>query len=167
MADSSKINNHDFQTPKPVCEYMASFVEEDFVNVLEPTAGSGNLVDSLRDRANVFAPDDFYSMEGGVYDYVVMNPPFTPMKTGYDILFKCMEMTSTIVALMPYLTLINSEKRMKSIFEYGLVSITHLPRKTFRGSRVQTCILHMDRFHDTDRDGAFFKRLPSEVEEEI
>lgn len=79
-----------------------------------------------------------------------MNPPFTPMKTGYEILYRCMEMSNNIIALMPWLTLINSEKRTAKIFEYGLISVTHLPRNVFPGSRVQTCILQMQKFYNKE-----------------
>ena len=62
-----------------------------------------------------------------------MNPPFSPMKQGYEILYKCMNMTDNIIALMPYLTIINGEKRTQDIMNWGLKSITHLPRSTFKG----------------------------------
>ena len=54
-------------------------------------------------------------------------------------------MTNNIIALMPYLAIINGEKRTNDIMNFGLKSITHLPRSTFKGSRVQTCILEMQR----------------------
>ena len=79
-----------------------------------------------------------------------MNPPFTPMKVGYEILYDCMDMTDNIIALMPWLTMINGAKRTKDIIDYGLKSITHLPRKVFNGARVQTCILHMERGYNND-----------------
>lgn len=34
--------------------------------------------------------------------------------------------------------------------DFGLVSVTHLPRNAFKGSRVQTCVLKMDRRHNGD-----------------
>ena len=46
---------------------------------------------------------------------------------------------------MPYLTIINGEKRTQDIMNWGLKSITHLPRSIFKGSRVQTCILEMKK----------------------
>ena len=72
-----------------------------------------------------------------------MNPPFSPMKQGYVILEKCMGMSDVIIALMPWLVLINSERRTKMLREWGLVSVTHLPRSVFKGARVQCCILEM------------------------
>ena len=56
-----------------------------------------------------------------------------------------MEMSDNIIALMPWLTMINGQKRTSDIIEFGLVSITHLPRSIFNGARVQTCILQMSK----------------------
>jgi type I restriction-modification system DNA methylase subunit len=134
-----------FQTPQHICEYMGSFLPERVGTILEPTPGKGNLVKILEKHGTVIAPNDFKEVSGQRFDWIVMNPPFTPMKQGYEILYKCMGMSDNIVALMPYLTIINGEKRTKDIMTWGLKSITHLPRSTFKGSRVQTCILHMEK----------------------
>lgn len=134
----------DFQTPEKVCTYMSSFLPNNAGDILEPTKGIGNLVKALEQKGNVIAPDgDFFAMEKRRFDWVVMNPPFTPMKVGYQILYDCMEMSDNIIALMPWLTLINGQKRTADIMEFGLVSITHLPRSIFKGARVQTCIMEM------------------------
>ncbi len=134
-----------FQTPQHICEYMSSFLPTDSGLILEPTPGKGNLVRVLENKGTVIAPLNFSDVKGQKFNWVVMNPPFTPMKKGYEILYECMEMTDNIIALMPYLTIINGEKRTKDIMEWGLKSITHLPRSTFKGSRVQTCILEMKK----------------------
>ena len=138
-----------FQTPDWVCDMMTGMLYEyDVVNVLEPTPGDGNLVKSLKCSGfNVTAPKDFFSISGK-YDAVVMNPPFTPMEKGYEILGMVMGMSSIVIALMPWLTIINSEKRTKSIMNHGLKSITHLPRNAFPGSRVQTCIMEIIKDYD-------------------
>ena len=135
-----------FQTPKHTCDLMVAMLPSGVKTVLEPTPGKGNLVTALSGY-EVVAPEDFW-LTSGRYDAIVMNPPFTPMKVGYEILYECMEMSDTIIALMPWLTMINSEKRTKLIMGYGLKSITHLPRNTFKGSRVQTCILEMQKGWD-------------------
>lgn len=154
----SKDWGNNFQTPEPICRYMSSFLPaEKAGTILEPTHGKGNLVKVLNSCGYVFAPDDFNKVNGGHYDWVVMNPPFSPMKRGYDILYKCMGMTDNIIALMPYLAVINGEKRTMDIFNYGLKSITHLPRSTFKGSRVQTCILEMKKGY---KEKTEFKLLP-------
>ena len=146
-----------FQTPEKICEYMGSFLPKNAGLILEPTPGKGKLVKILEQYGIVITPDDFYTMEKGRFDWIVMNPPFTPMKKGYEILYECMNMTDNIIALMPYLTIINGEKRTQDIMDWGLKSITHLPRSVFKGSRVQTCILEMSRGFDGD---TIFKTLP-------
>ena len=146
-----------FQTPERICHYMASFLPINAGRILEPTAGKGNLVKALESYGNVIVPQDFYTMESDRFDWIVMNPPFTPMKKGYDILYRCMDMTDNIIALMPYLTIINGEKRTNDIMQWGLKSITHLPRSIFKGSRVQTCILEMSRGYSGN---TIFKTLP-------
>lgn len=140
----------DFQTPQYVCDFMTELLLKDRYNkILEPTPGLGNLVSSVSRKADVvIAPTNFFNIDfNDKYDAVIMNPPFTPMKTGYEILFKCMELSNEIVALMPWLTIINSTKRTQNIFGFGLLSVTHLPRSVFDGSRVQCCILHLNKDH--------------------
>lgn len=135
-----------FQTPSQVCTYMSSFLPFDAGNILEPTPGEGNLVKALKQRGNVIEPKDFFTHKHlEKYDWIVMNPPFTPMKLGYQILYSCMNLSDNIVALMPWLTIINGQKRTNDIMDYGLKSITHLPRNIFKGARVQTCILEMQK----------------------
>ena len=148
---------YNFQTPEYVCDYMASFLPNNAGYILEPTPGKGNLVKVLEQKGKVYAPNNFNDVKDVKFDWIVMNPPFTPMKQGYDILYKCMNMTDNIIALMPYLTIINGEKRTQDIMDWGLKSITHLPRSVFKGSRVQTCILEMKRGYKGD---TIFKTLP-------
>jgi len=134
----------DFQTPKIVADYMASFIPDDCGAILEPTPGMGNLVKAVKHKGLVIAPQRFEDLpEGGKYDWVIMNPPFTPMAEGYRYLSSVMEMSGNIIALLPWFILINSEKRMNDIKSFGLVSVTHLPRKTFPGCRIQCCVLEM------------------------
>lgn len=137
--------NLHFQTPEHICKYMGSLVPFNAGRILEPTSGAGNLARVLKQKGLVITPKDFFKLATERFDWIVMNPPFTPMSSGYTILFKCMEMSDNIIALMPWLTLINSQKRTCLITEFGLCSITHLPRNTFPGSRVQTCILEMHK----------------------
>lgn len=135
--------NSDFQTQAWVCNYMVGLLPAGISTVLEPTPGNGNLVRALNGY-QVTAPLEFFNTIGR-FDAVVMNPPFTPMELGYRILYSVMEMSDIIIALMPWMTLINSEKRTRAIENFGLMSISHLPRSAFAGARVQTCILEMRR----------------------
>jgi len=130
-----------FQTEKWVCDIMVGLLPDDVTTILEPTPGEGNLVRALNGY-QVAAPQEFWNVSGR-FDAVVMNPPFTPMEQDYRILYAVMEMSDIIIALMPWLTLINSEKRTRDIKAFGLKSISHLPRSAFAGARVQTCILEM------------------------
>ena len=115
---------------------MVSMIDKQYKDILEPTPGEGNLVNALlKQDFNVVAPKDFWEVNG-TFDAVVMNPPFTPMDMGYKILYKTMDMSDRIVALMPWLTLINSQKRTRDIFNFGLIDVTHLQRNVFKGSRV-------------------------------
>lgn len=149
MSDKKGYSSDHFQTPDWCCKYMANFVPDKCGTILEPTAGKGNLVKVLEEKGHVFAPDDFFDLSDDCrFNWIVMNPPFTPMKVGYEILDRCMEMSDNIVALMPWLTIINSQKRTTKIMDFGLKSIIHLPRKTFPGSRVQTCILELRKEWD-------------------
>lgn len=133
-----------FQTPAEVARYMAILIPKGTKTVLEPTPGDGNIVHQLFGY-DITAPEDFFKLKSRRFDFVIMNPPFTPMKLGYEILFKCMDMSDSVIALMPWLTLINSEKRTKSLLDFGMKSITHLPRSIFPGSRVQTCIIELKK----------------------
>jgi len=142
----------EFQTPSNVCEFMASFV--DYGHILEPTPGIGNLVESLKKVGHVTTPHndfwDYYELakkEEWKFDSVVMNPPFTPVIEGYRYLTACMELSDKIVALLPWLILINSEKRMKNLMSFGLTHVIHLPRKTFPKSRIQCCIVVLQKGH--------------------
>ena len=137
----------DFQTPEDVAAYMVNLLPHFYKQrVLEPTPGSGNIVRAISKKGfiPVVPEGNFWDMtHNEKYAGVVMNPPFTPMAKGYKYLYRCMELSDNVIALMPWLTLINGEKRTKDIFNYGLVSVTHLPRNIFKGSRVQCCILQM------------------------
>lgn len=134
-----------FQTPKYICDYMVSLIPKEAMFILEPTKGIGNLENCILNSGRIVtAPDDYFNLpKASTFDSVVMNPPFTPMKLGYKILFECMDRSDSIIALMPWLTLINGEKRTLKLKEYGLKSVTHLPRTAFKGSRVQCCIIEM------------------------
>lgn len=152
-----------YQTPIEVCQYMANLIPIGCSKILEPTPGIGNLVSVMEDRGfDVFYPSDFFTMNfKEKYDCVVMNPPFSSksaylenapqdvevhgMKLGYFILKKCMEMSDNIIALMPWYTLSDSDVRMRFLREYGIKSVTPLPRKTFQYARIQTVIIELEK----------------------
>lgn len=150
------MNNIDFQTQSWVCEIMVNMIPRGVKTILEPTPGAGNLVNAMSEY-DVTAPSDFWN-QAGTFDAVVMNPPFSPMAVGYEILYAVMNMSDIIIALMPWLTIINSQKRADMIFGWGLKSVIHLPRNAFPGSRVQTCILEMSKGHSGDTVISLAKR---------
>lgn len=151
----------DFQTPPEVAEYMVNMVPLiEPCTVLEPTPGQGNIVNELEKRgAYVSAPENFFALSTDVlrYDAVVMNPPFSSkfafgipkgldqsgMRMGYFMLKECMKMSDTVIALMPWFTISDSDVRLRELKKFGLISITALPRKTFKYARIQTCILEL------------------------
>jgi type I restriction-modification system DNA methylase subunit len=153
-----------FQTPIPVCEYMVGMVPDNSIKILEPTPGLGNIVNALnaKNRYQVVASDDFFLLDKTEkYDCIVMNPPFssksafmqnapegvevTGMKLGYYILTECMKMSNNIIALMPWYTIADSDVRMQYLVNFGIKSLTALPRKTFQYARIQTVIIELEK----------------------
>ncbi len=127
---------------------------------MEPTPGEGNIVGLLGDY-EVTAPKDFFLLDKNLrFDCIVMNPPFSrkytnlenapasyqnhkDMRIGYQILKDCMQMSDNIIALMPWFTLIDSDVRQKQLKNFGIKSVTCLPRRTFEYIRVQTCVIEL------------------------
>jgi hypothetical protein len=77
------------------------------------------------------APDDWKNLKG--------------MKVGYKFLEEAMEQSDNIIALMPWFTISDSDVRMRKIREFGLISVTPLPRKTFQYARIQTVVLQLQK----------------------
>lgn len=164
-----------FQTPLDVCRYMRSLIPAFANTILEPTSGEGNIVSVLK-HYTVTAPDDYFLLDGSLrFDSVVMNPPFSSsscimdnapanypkgMSTGYQILFDCMNKTSSVIALMPWYTISDSDVRLRFIKSYGLRTITLLPRKTFEYARIQTCILELDSSFKGETEFRVYDKLP-------
>lgn len=156
------IGSTDFQTPIPVCEYMAGLVPAGAKKLFEPTPGIGNLVGVLRKDPELIVetPDNFFDIDTSKcrFDCIVMNPPFsskyafglpegaeTGMRTGYFILTECMKMSDSVIALMPWFTISDSDVRLRFLKSWGIMSITALPRKTFQYARIQTVVLKLSK----------------------
>jgi type I restriction-modification system DNA methylase subunit len=137
----------DFQTPDWVSEIMVKMVDIVPKTILEPTAGEGKLLRVIKrgfPSAKVFAPQDIFEFEPKQeIDCAIMNPPFSPMKLGFEILQLVSGMTDNIISVVPWLHIINSVRRVEWFKENGLCEIIHLPRKAFKGSRVQTCVIKL------------------------
>lgn len=154
---------NDFQTPPAVCDYMASLIPVNAKRILEPTPGNGNLVGAIirADSAlDITAPEDYFLLDQKQrFDCVIMNPPFSSrytlldqapahlhksgMRVGYEILKQCMKMSPDIIALMPWFTLSDSDIRLRHLKNFGMVSLTALPRKTFQYARIQTVVIQL------------------------
>lgn len=152
-----------FQTPPAVCEYMVDMIPGWCKTVLEPTPGKGNIVSVLKDRQkfNIITPDDYFLWQPERVDCVVMNPPFSGksaylvnapkgmnlkgMAVGYKILDDCMLISDNVIAVMPWFTISDSDVRLKALKNFGMKSITALPRKTFQYARIQTCVIELEK----------------------
>lgn len=88
-----------------------------------------------------------------------MNPPFSAkyarienatidlskygMRLGYHFLTECMKKSDNIIALMPWFTISDSDVRLRFLKNYGLKSLTALPRKTWQYARIQTVVIEL------------------------
>ena len=151
------IKNHNYQTPDHVCKYMVGLIPIGCKKILEPTPGEGNLVKALMDAGYgvKFPADDYWEMQvrpDHKIDCIVANPPFTPATYGYKFLENFMDICDKIIILMPWPTITNSDSRTQKIIEFGLTSVTHLPRRTFYGIRQNLCILKLEKNPDLKLD---------------
>ena len=170
------IIDNQFQTPKAVCDYMVSMIPKNTVSVFEPTPGQGNLIKALEhcNQYKIHTCEDFFLHDSKKkYDCIIMNPPFSSynaymvnapinaetrgMKIGYYILKECMKMSNEIIALMPWYTIADSDVRLNFLKSYGIVSLTALPRKTFKYARIQTCVMQLRSGYTKP---TIFKTLP-------
>jgi len=163
----------EFQTPPEVAEYMCSLIPKEAVTILEPTAGSGNILSCLKDYQTT-APDNFFTLDPTRFDCIVMNPPFSMkyafgvpeglnlkgLRLGYYILQECMKMSDHIIALMPLFTISDSDVRLRFLKQFGIKSITILPRKTFKYVRIQTAVFELIKGWDKETLFKAYELLP-------
>lgn len=173
LKDEAYVN--DFQTPSNVCEYMVSLLPADCVFVLEPTPGMGNLVTVLQDNFySVTAPIDYWGLDKSLrFDAVVANLPFSSktfyncppeyenkgMLASYSQIKTLCEMSDNLILLMPWFTISDSDVRLRFIKDFGLISVTCLPRRTFNYARIQTVILQMQKGYTGLTEFKVFDRL--------
>lgn len=153
---------HDFSTPPWISNYMVNLIPGGVKTVLEPSPGKRNIINAMNGKYQITAPNDFFLLDKNIrFDCVVMNPPFSSrycdmtnapqikdfagMKVGYYFLYKCMEMSDNVIALMPWFTISDSDVRTRYIMDYGLKTLIHLPRKTFNYTRIQTIIIVLEK----------------------
>jgi hypothetical protein len=145
-----------FHTPQVVAEkmaFMAYMLCDKLEAVLEPCPGIGQLADALaKEFELVFMPiADYWDMKhlpDVVYDAVVLNPPFSPVKEIERFVMDAMERSKIVIALLPWTYIVNSERRLKVLQDFGLRTVISLPRKTFPGCRVQVCIIELEKGHE-------------------
>lgn len=150
---------NDFQTPMPVAKYMVSLIPAGVKTVLEPTPGQGNIVKALHGY-EVTAPENYWDLDKKrQFDCVCANMPFSSktfwgcppelqgqgMIVAYKVLGQLMSMSDNIITLMPWFTISDSDVRLRTIKQWGLISVTALPRRTFQYARIQTCVLQMQK----------------------
>lgn len=135
-----------YQTPVWACNLMADMIPAGVKTILEPTPGEGRLVKVLQDRGYIVtAPDLFENISPFLrFDAVVMNPPFKN-SIEQKFLLASLELSDNIIALLPWFSLINCDSRTRLLKDFGILSVTHLPRSTFRKIRIQTMILHLQK----------------------
>lgn len=152
------VDSLQFQTPVPVAKYMCDLIPAGSRKILEPTPGNGNILKCLSDY-DVTAPENFFDLQQQKFDCIIMNPPFSAkftygipeslnlkgMKIGYHILFECMKMSDSVIALMPWFLILDSTPRLTFLKDFGIKSITALPRSTFQYARIQTCIIELSK----------------------
>jgi methylase of polypeptide subunit release factors len=177
--------SQDFQTPLEVARYMASMVPPLARKILEPTPGKGTIVYSLKEINPAFeitAPEDFFALgKDSRFDCIVMNPPFSHkyaynvpthlnkagMRLGYHILLQCMQLSDRVIALMPWFTISDSDVRLRSLYKWGLKSITALPRKTFQFARIQTCVFELEKGYKGETAFKVFDLLNHQEQPEL
>lgn len=177
MSETAERYKRDFQTPAYVGEYMVSLLEgKGITKVCEPTPGQGNLVKCLLDKGyHVTAPLDYFLMKQQRFDAVIGNPPFsakyaflenaTPeylgggMSLGYQILFDSLKMSDNVIMLMPWVTISDSDVRLRALMRFGLKSVTLLPRKTFQYARIQTCVFELQKGYNRTTEFKVFDTL--------
>ncbi len=159
-----------FQTPPAVAKYMAEMIPNYAITIYEPTPGLGNIVNAVKERyalKEISVPsNDFFKEDKRKFDCIIGNPPFSSksafmdnapdgvevrgMKLGYYILKQCMEMSDNVIMLMPWFTISDSDVRLRFLKNYGLKSLTALPRKTFEYARIQTVIIELEKGYAGD-----------------
>ena len=138
-------------TPPDVAERMADYLGERN-HVLEPSAGTGNLLVAARaikktaiERNHALCKaieertgikplcEDFLDYKApGAYDGIIMNPPFSQVEKHIKHAIDCLEIGGALVALVPIT--FKTEK-------YGAETIEELPSDTFTTCKVSTKII--------------------------
>jgi len=153
-----------FVTPSDVAIRMVDYLKPDPDSVvLEPSAGTGALVDALTDSGhsplNIFRIERHYKLweslqndssrvlpssqacflewskqRPGAYGYVLMNPPFKHIKKHMSAALNVLAENGLLVALVP-ITYQHDDAELMEI----------LPNDTFAGIKVNTKVIRIER----------------------
>lgn len=122
----------------------------------------------------MLAPKDYWAIDKSLkFDAIVSNLPFSSktffncptefegkgMKVAYEQMKVLMEMSDNLIMLMPWFTISDSDVRLRLLKNYGLISVTALPRKTFQYARIQTCILQLQKGYNGPTEFKVFDLL--------
>jgi len=138
---------------------MVSLIPPAARRIIEPTPGKGNLVAALKEKSLVVVAPRRFEDIPDVFraDCVVMNPPFDK-GLEYKFLYRSMQWTNHVIALMPWNTIINADRRADFLRAWGLRSVTRLPRSAFPTIRTQCCILELDHGYKGATELKFISR---------
>lgn len=156
-------------TPPTVAQRMAEYLDaHPYESVLEPSAGTGNLVYALlqhgHDPRQICAVErhmalkdacderfnhriatfnqcflDFAKMNQWAFPYALMNPPFKQVRRHMNAAISCLAPGGTLVALVP------------NTYEYaGMETLEILPPDTFAWAKVYTKIVRIEHAKQTD-----------------
>ena len=138
-------------TPPEVAARMVDYLElSPDLSVLEPSAGTGNIIDALKGHKNITAVELNYSLckilrnrinpiqqcfleyaaEPRSFDRVIMNPPFKKIKAHINAALNCLAPGGLLIALVPI------------TYDGGEV-IETLSNDTFAHARVNTKIVRI------------------------
>lgn len=157
---------------------MVSLLNKKTKTVLEPTPGIGNIVEALKGY-DVTAPANYWDLDKNLrFDAVVANLPFSSktffgcpaqyegkgMAVTYAQMKVLMNMSDQVILLLPWFTILDSDVRMRLLYKYGLVSITALPRWTFKYARIQTCIYQLRKGYEGPTEFKVFELLEKDAQ---
>ena len=190
------INKDFYPTPKNVIDEMLFGLDLFEKNVLEPSAGKGDIVNELNDRgANVDAceiepelrkiltsicnivGDDFLKLtkeDCSHYDYIIMNPPFSADEQHILHAYEVAPEGCEIIALCNYQTLDNtysrSRKELLSIINnYGTKkNLGNVFQDAERSTNVEIGLIRINKPLLSNSDFSFyFEETDSDISSEV
>lgn len=148
----SHIGPNEYYTPEWLSEYMISLIDKEIpFSVFDPTPGpNSSILSAVRKvyPCNVSVEElkgDFWDIDISHVDIIVANPPFFPYSKVYQYLERFILIADQIICIIPWYTIINSERRTEKIIKSGLKRIVNVSRSAFPKIRVQICVLDIQK----------------------